>query len=381
MKAQFSFQDVDNLKRELGHLLPNVKSSHRVEAMARGLGWNTHAALLVELRHGPSERLVNDHVFTGYLKEHQFLDTRLDALGEAVVRCKFARIRDAITAVMDREPVLARWGFGHSGDRTKSLDERRLEFQANRAELLTPQGIDEFLLARDFLSYYPYRRSINDRAYSYGLKHRAEDFHRERGIAHAYVGNGSLIAAALDLGFNYRVEGPNAYFNMGPRQKQPMSHANVYGKYSPPPAPRKTRPTARNLAWRNMMVAAINAGLERCLFGLNEDENLWEGDNAIYQFKVAGVPALAYVADAGFGELVFHVAAQPTRDAAERIKASNAGFSAGEAFALGWLERRKGKWLQTSGTPVCAFRRGILPLLAQANVAASGYLPEGRVML
>ena len=381
MKAQFSVQDIDNLKRELGHLLPNVKSSHRVEAMARGLGWNTHAALLVELRHGPSERLVDDRVFTGYLKEHQFLDTRFDGLGEAVVRCKFARIRDAIKAVMDREPVLARWGFGYSKDRKKSLDERRLEFQANRAKLLTPLGIDEFLLAREYLSYYPCRRSINYRASSYGLKHGAERFHHERGVAGAYVGNGSLIAAALDMGFNYRAEGPNAYFNIGPRQGQPVSHANVQGKYSPPPPPRKTRPTARNLAWRNMMMTAINTGLERRLFGLNENENFWEGDNVIYQFIVAGVPAMAYVADAGFGELELHVAAQPTRDAARWIETVNAGFSAGEAFALGWLERRTGKWLQTSGKPDCAFRRHILPLLAQANVSASGYLPEGRVIL
>src|ERR1017187_2122375 len=95
MKAQFSFQDIDHLKRELGHLLPNVKSSHRVEAMARGLGWNTHAALLAELRLRPSERLVDRHVFTGYLKQHQFLDTRFDALDEAVIRCKFAPIRDS----------------------------------------------------------------------------------------------------------------------------------------------------------------------------------------------------------------------------------------------------------------------------------------------
>ena len=45
MKAQFSLTDIESIKRELLRLLPNVKSSHRVEAMARGLGWNSKRGL------------------------------------------------------------------------------------------------------------------------------------------------------------------------------------------------------------------------------------------------------------------------------------------------------------------------------------------------
>ena len=38
MKTLISLDDVESIKRELIQILPNVKSSHRVEAMARGLG-------------------------------------------------------------------------------------------------------------------------------------------------------------------------------------------------------------------------------------------------------------------------------------------------------------------------------------------------------
>ena len=45
MKFSISSADIDPLKAHLLALAPQVKSSHRVEAMARGLGFNSHAAL------------------------------------------------------------------------------------------------------------------------------------------------------------------------------------------------------------------------------------------------------------------------------------------------------------------------------------------------
>ncbi len=41
MEITFALTDIESLKRELTRLLPDIKSSHRVEAMARGLGWDT----------------------------------------------------------------------------------------------------------------------------------------------------------------------------------------------------------------------------------------------------------------------------------------------------------------------------------------------------
>jgi len=381
VKAEFSLTDITDIKRELGNLLPDVKSSHRVEAMARGLGWNTNAALLAELKVQPALRSFDNQVFTGYLKEHGFPDTTFDTLGEAVVRCKFEPARASLKSILEREPALTRAGFGVPNDRNKSLAERRAEREQSRAELLKPHGVEEFLLAREFLSYFPVRRTINLRAFSYGLKHRAEGFHRDHGIEGAYVSNGALIAAAIGLGFNYRVDGPNAYFNMGAKLKQALPHTDAFGNYILTRPPRNSAPTARQIAWRNLMVAGINAGLDQRLFGLDPGQNYWEGDNSIYRLTIAGTPAIACVGDAGYGELVFHVAADPKPDAEKWISASNAGFLAGSAFAVGWLERRNGKWLQTSGNPICTFRRKIVPTLAEANVSPSGYLPQGRVMI
>jgi len=43
-------ENIRVLKVELGQLLPTVKSSHRTEALAAGLGFRTHAALLASMQ-------------------------------------------------------------------------------------------------------------------------------------------------------------------------------------------------------------------------------------------------------------------------------------------------------------------------------------------
>ncbi len=100
----------------------------------------------------------------------------------------------------------------------------------------------------------------------------------------------------------------------------------------------------RRRAWRNLMVAAINAGLDLNLFGLGP-KPLPAGRS--FRFRVEGIPAIAYVWDGGSGELSITAALWPTADAARWIKSSNAGLLAGECFAHGWLERLMGRWLQT----------------------------------
>jgi len=52
------------------------------------------------------------------------------------------------------------------------------------------------------------RKTINTRHGSYSLKHFVEDW------AGHYISNGAFIQAAIELGFNYRNRGPNAWFNM-----------------------------------------------------------------------------------------------------------------------------------------------------------------------
>lgn len=120
----------------------------------------------------------------------------------------------------------------------------------------------------------------------------------------------------------------------------------------PVPDPYKT---AQALAWRNTMVAALNAGLEQGLFDLEPGANHWhsgEGDGtqgATYHFALAdGTPAIAWVAEEGFDDLVLHAALWPTPDAARWIYCNNARRLAGEVFAQGSLERWQGAFLQPS---------------------------------
>ena len=52
------------------------------------------------------------------------------------------------------------------------------------------------------------RKTINDTAFSYGLKHRVE-----RDVK-TYISNGAFIRAAIELGYKYKVKSPNAWFAM-----------------------------------------------------------------------------------------------------------------------------------------------------------------------
>jgi hypothetical protein len=61
------------------------------------------------------------------------------------------------------------------------------------------------------------RKAINTKHSSYGLKHAVERWTGE------YVSNGAFIQAAVNLGYEYRKIGPDAYFNMTflhPRSKR-----------------------------------------------------------------------------------------------------------------------------------------------------------------
>ena len=347
------------------------------------MGGTANAALRADLLIDGAEREVDDTVFAAYLNTHGFSAAGFGALGEAVVCCKFAAERSAIKSVMDIEPSLARWGFGMIDSPGQTREQRTIEFQHAREEMLAAPAVAQFVRAHHFLSHFGRRASINRRISSYGLKHQAEGFHRDLGLTDVYVGNGMLIAAAIHLGFKVMRTGINACLNIGAKQEHPIPN---HGPASPVlseralPAAGKTR----LMAWRNVMIAAINAGLDQKQFGLDPDDNRWTGDRGVYHLAISGMPAIASVGDAGFGELAIKVAVKPRSDAEEFIKpftGPDEPFRAGEAFASGWLERRKGKWLQTSSRPLCYFRRELLPILGASEIPANGYLPEGRVML
>jgi len=86
MEILIAMKHVRFLKKELGKKLPGVKSSHRVEALARGLGWKSNAALRASLICGPTACSVTDEPFDAYLHERGFLHTPEACLSTLVLQ-------------------------------------------------------------------------------------------------------------------------------------------------------------------------------------------------------------------------------------------------------------------------------------------------------
>ena len=144
-----------------------------------------------------------------------------------------------------------------------------------------------------------------------------------------------------------------------------------------------TLPERRHRAWRNLMVAAINAGIEQHVFELDgtSSEGPRDAPDLVYEFAFCDLPAVACAADVGFDELGIYAALLPTRRGRDLIIYNDAGFEAGAAFAVGWLERRAGKWLQSSGGPILSCRKRLLDLIAEAVIEPAGYRDHGKLFM
>lgn len=117
---------------------------------------------------------------------------------------------------MEKCPELTRYGILRPRRRPHRWKAYN-EYFFKRAELLIGSySVDEFLRAREYLEQFSIRKTINTKCigHSYSLKHYAE---REAG---AYVSNGALIAAAIDLGFAIKYgdyDDPNCWLSIGRR--------------------------------------------------------------------------------------------------------------------------------------------------------------------
>jgi hypothetical protein len=118
---------IDGVKAELRQTLPYVKSSHRAEAIARGLGWSTNAAMRAELSDGTALRIAQPDVFTAYLEQHDFVVEGRHFV-EAIRRAQ-------IRAVMDAHSELTHHGFGVYDERRISQDEWQLRYETRRTEM------------------------------------------------------------------------------------------------------------------------------------------------------------------------------------------------------------------------------------------------------
>lgn len=373
MTISITPNEVESVKRALSGLVPHAKSSHRTEAMARGLGFGSNAALLAGLRDGPVACSVENHVFGEFLAERGVSDVQFDALAEAVVQAKFSEQRAHIQAVLDREPDLSANGY-RIFDPRLSFAEDNARFKESRSSMVDAHQVGQFMRAVAFLETKQKSRTVPRSMTSYSYKHQAERFHRDVDPdSDVYVANGLFIAAALHLGFTIRRQrnSPNVFINIAKEPKRRVRD-NTAGMLRGP---------KRLAAWRNLLVAGLNAGLDQGVFGLASEDNFWDGEEATFAFTFDGLPALGYVRDAGWGELAVHVAVNPTPSSKDRIRAFNAGFHAGDAFASGWFEREKGQWLQTTDSGTGSIRAGLLDRISAARLEPAGYSDSGRYMM
>lgn len=104
MKIAVTPDVIESIKKDLRQALREVKSSHRIEAVARGLGWTTNAAMRVTLASGTAERVVKADSFTRYLVDHGFA-----ADAYHLVR---AALRVQVRVIMAEHKELTHHGFG-----------------------------------------------------------------------------------------------------------------------------------------------------------------------------------------------------------------------------------------------------------------------------
>ena len=212
---------LERIKLDLIGALPSVKSSHRCEALGRGLGFRTYASLSQALNSGATEVRTDGGRFAAYLLER----------GAEVPQSAlyFALGREAMRLVQERLPILTLYGFGLG--EPKRLDDGKWETGVQRqarfekASKAFPNEVAGFLASLVFLDRVPRTKSVRRKSHSYWLKHIAENheatFPDGEALGPTYVGNGVLIAAANHLGFTHQtglsssgLPELNAAFNM-----------------------------------------------------------------------------------------------------------------------------------------------------------------------
>jgi hypothetical protein len=219
LSLNLQLTDLEALKIDLGRSLPEVKSSHRCEAIARGFGFRTYAALLADMRSiGNIVVAAKGNAFRDYLFEHQF-----DVLPQSFYR---AAARVAVRQVIENNPTLTRNGIGIGPRQHKSDGQRETpsEYHARfvewRNELQLDIVMEEFLRSLAFLAQIEPTKTVRPDTSSYRLKHIAEKYKCNYPEGHqlgpSYVSNGALIAAAIHSGFNIKTyaDSPNVNFNM-----------------------------------------------------------------------------------------------------------------------------------------------------------------------
>jgi hypothetical protein len=195
---------VDAVKAELTRKIPEVKSSHRCEAIARGLGFGTYASLLVAAKspNPPVAKSVGA-AFCGYLAAHGFV-TFSKPFYHAVARA-------ALNAVLKREPGLTKHGIGVVGaeigedGRPEKPKATRRRFDDERDFMTSDECVEQFLVSIAFLALVHPTKTIRSEFGAGTLKDIAENYKctypEGKTLGPRYVTTGALIAAATHMGF------------------------------------------------------------------------------------------------------------------------------------------------------------------------------------
>lgn len=224
------------IKADLTRAMNEVKSSHRCEAIARGLGFRTYAALLAALKlSAPLQTSASGSLFADYLSVQGF--------GSTPRAFYFAVARVALREVLNKVPNLTRNGIG-AGDRRRrpeggweSASDRKARISAEQAQFGDDHVVEEFLASLAFLSRVDRTKTIREDISSYGIKHIAEKFASTYPegdeLGPVYISNGILIAAAVQAGFEFKTYmrgwdvSLNVCFNMSMRSLSALNQGSL----------------------------------------------------------------------------------------------------------------------------------------------------------
>lgn len=147
-------------------------------------------------------------------------------------------------------------------------------------------------------------------------------------------------------------------------------------------------------AWQNLMVSAINVGLERKLFGIAEGENFWSDKKFCnrtepdlwYTYTFSKMNVLVNVNDIGHGELSIYIIVEPTfnffEDKDKRRITSCVTTKYCSVVLNGWFERKRGAWVMTDSGNKKMFsissKKGFIPVFANKKVKPNGFVNHGR---
>lgn len=132
----------------------------------------------------------------------------------------------------------------------------------------------------------------------------------------------------------------------------------------------------RRKAWRNLLVYAINIGIERKLFSLRPDDNRWSDNGKghhVFRFELPnGLPVRVCLESCHWGELRIIADVNPKNEYNKYIAADYMpGFRNSDVHAKTWLKRDIGAWIEFTNDFNC--RKTLMPYLAGLNVEPNGF--------